>query len=499
VKIRYSKILLLVLSSIATLNSIFEYFSLIVNDLIVISMVVLFAVGYRNILKNYYGRFSDSLPFTSMLFLYSILSFLIAKFIDESVLVPELILMVLIFPTLFLGICGAKYFKVGSYGIKRFYNTFLLNKTEEEKFWYDYNTKSGFAKKIYKVLVPIIPGIFAGIAIDFLVLVLLLLIFTDYLFLIVTCLWIVKDYLDGKKISMADGTDQSFKFLQDLLTTKGLFGSALILLGYLTWGLLFINSTNMILGFFSSKIEIGYQFKSLLSLLLLPLPMVATYMFFYQYRISRRFLKFIQIFYKDGSLERKDYPPLPYGGDKVAILSPLLFPAILFSLTSLTTGIGIENVPKLYLEIFLFISISVCIFYVSLLLLTFIKRNRIYSLRIYSLKKDNIRLPFISTSPLIVLCIMDKLYSDGSTCAFYFYAIILMLFCFYIPDLYKRIDRLSISKFRKSILSFLFPLIIVGIPILMPPLQKLRFIFLIAEIAILLILFLDLAGKTQQK
>ena len=144
-----------------------------------------------------------------------------------------------------------------------------------------------------------------------------------------TFILIISDYLTRKRLSIADGVQRSFGFLQYLADIKGIFGSILLIMGYFSLGILIVNYTNAFLGVIIFDPDLSLKLKILLSLLYSPLYPVLAYLLIFHYKLSRRFPKFIQIFYRKGS-KRTRYPDIPYGADKIAVLSFVLLLIIIF-------------------------------------------------------------------------------------------------------------------------------------------------------------------------
>jgi len=492
-RISRNKILLLILSSIVTINNVTKYLPSIINELIIFGLVISFTVEYKKMLRIFYIKFTNNLVFNSLLFIYAVISIIFAKFSDKILVAEPLVwssFIIVILPLLIMGLYGINYFKINSYELKLFYKQFLMSKNEYKKFWNEYNETHGLANKIVKILIKAIPGILSGASIVFLIFPILVLSSTGYLFFILSLLLLMTEYLHRKKLSTTNG--DPFQFLRYLLNIKGMFGSFFLILGYLGWGILLISSLNLSLGLlYGTKLEI--KFKILLLLLLSIFYIMPSYMFLYQYRVSKRFLKFISLFYGDKKkVATLTYPPLPCGNDKIAVLSLLFFLILNYYLSHfLLNEIKYNNNGILYLAISSIVVFLVSIFYIFLIFSTF-KNNRM-ECRMDDLKKDNLRIPFISTMPLIMIGGMDILYGgDIYVWLAVFYLIIFLILSFNLEDLHKKCRKWHINEYARDSIFFLVYFSIVGLSVFIPLINKFYQIIIGGEIAILIVWILDI-------
>jgi len=485
-RISRNKILLLILSSIVTINNVTKYLPSIINELIIFGLVISFTVEYKKMLRIFYIKFTNNLVFNSLLFIYAVISIIFAKFSDKILVAEPLVwssFIIVILPLLIMGLYGINYFKINSYELKLFYKQFLMSKNEYKKFWNEYNETHGIVNKIDKILIKAIPGLLSGASIVFLLFPLMTLIFADYLFFILSLLLLMKEYLYRKKLPTAD--KELFQFLRYLINVKGLFGSIFLILGYAGWGILLIGFLNLsLMVLYGATSEI--QSKILLLLLLSIFYSMLSYMFLYQYKLSKRFLKFIPYFYGDKKkMTTLTYPSLPCGGDKIAALSLLLFLMLNYYLLRFSLN------RILYLAISSIVVFLVSIFYIFLIFSTF-KNNRM-ECRMDDLKKDNLRIPFISTMPLIMIGGMDILYGgDIYVWLAVFYLIIFLILSFNLEDLHKKCRKWHINEYARDSIFFLVYFSIVGLSVFIPLINKFYQIIIGGEIAILIVWILDI-------
>jgi len=486
VKTPWNKIFLLTLSATLAINSVIKYLPLIINKLVIFVLVISFTLEYRKMLRIFYIKFTNSLVFNSLLFIYAVISIVFDKILVEPLPVVWSVSIIVIVPILIMGLYGINYFKINSYELKLFYKQFLMSKNEYKEFWNEYNETHGIVNKIHKILIKAIPGILSGASIVFLIFPILVLSSTGYLFFILSLLLLIKEHLHRKKLPTTNG--DPFQFLRYLINMKGMFGSLFLILGYLGWGILLISFLNLSLRFlYGTKVEI--QFKILLLMLLSIFYVMPSYMFLYQYRLSKRFLKFIPLFYGDEKkITTVNYPSLPCGDDKIAALSLLFFLVLNYYLSHiLLNEIKYGNNGILYLAISSIVVFLVSIFYIFLIFYTF--KNDKMEYRIDDLKKDNLRIPFISTMPLIMICGIGVL-SGGSDDIYgwlaVFYGLILVIFFFYLEDLYKKFRKWHINEYVIDFILFLVYFLLVGSFIFIPPIKKFYQIIIVAEVAILL-------------
>ena len=489
-----NKVLLLFLSSIVTIDNILEFLPSIVNELIILILIVSFTIEYKKLLKIFYIKLADNLVFNSLLFIYAVIGVIFAKFFDkiEMERLAWLASIIVILPVLIMGLYGINYFKINSYELKQFYERFLMSKNEYNRFWDGYHKTHGIINKIVRILIKAIPGLLAGVSIVFLIFPIMTLIFTDYLFLILSLLLLMKEYLHKKKL-IVDSNKDLFQFLRYFLSAKGVFGSAFLILGYMGWGILLISFINLSLAFLYEA-KLGLQLKILLFLLLSIFYIMASYMFLYQYRLSKRFSKFIPLFYEDKEkITTLTYPSLPYGGDKIAILSLMLFFILnYYYLHFLLDKVKHASNGILYLAISSIAVLLICILYIFLIFSTF-KDNKMED-KICDLKKDNLRIPFISTMPLIILCGMNILYGGDDIYGWLavFYGIIFLTFSFNFEDLYRKFRKWRINEYIRECIVFSIFFSLVGLFILIPPIKKFYQMIVIAEIVILLVWIFDI-------
>ncbi|MCD6474067.1 MAG: hypothetical protein J7K47_04085, partial [Thermoplasmata archaeon] len=222
-KISSNKILLLIFSFFAAVNNVAKFLPWIAKEFILLVLIMSFTWEYRKMLRGIHIKFTGGSSFTFLLFIYSVLAIFYSNIKLDSIWT---IFLIVAFPVVFTLIYGFKYFKKNFSEIEIFYKKFF-NEKDYKKFWCDYNLSRGLVRKLNKVAIYSIPGLFAGASIIILFLVLLILIYTDYLFLVVTFILIISDYITRKRLFIADSVQRSFDFLRYFRDIKGIFGSIL--------------------------------------------------------------------------------------------------------------------------------------------------------------------------------------------------------------------------------------------------------------------------------
>ena len=488
-----NKILLLILSSVATINNIVRYLPSIINELIIFGLVISFTAEYRKILKGFYLKFADSLPFNSVIFFYAVLAILYPKIRIEGDFFIWSVFLIVVSPAIFLCIYGIKYFDKNHGELREFYKNFYSDR-DYKKFWHDYNTTRGAIRKINKIMVVYaIPGLVAGISIVVLFLVLLLLIFADYLFLIVTFVMILSDYLAKKRLIISDSIQKSFEFLRDLIDIKGAFGSFLIIMGYFSLGILIVSYVNALPTILFDE-GLSLISKAMMLILYLPIFTTLIYMFLYQYKLSRRFLKFIQVIYnRKDDMEKMSCSSLPYGEDKVFAFSFIIFLILIFYMKFLWGALW-RNSYLLGLAVIASIALSV--FYMVMILSSISHGKKYISLN--DLKRDNLRLPLASFMSSFIFSLQNELFGQNYDWYLYFYLIFSIIFLFFVKDLWGKIEKLHLNKYAEETIPFLFYFAIVAFPIFIPSLQQLYIFFIAIEIFIAIAWAIVIINKIHQ-
>jgi len=219
-------------------------------------------------------------------------------------------------------------------------------------------------------------------------------------------------------------------------------------------------------------------------------------MFIFHYKLSRRFSKFIQIFYRKED-KKIPCPDLPYGKDKVVISSFIALLVIAFYMR-FSWGYLWKN--RCLLILTLVTSAITSILYLTLIFLTiFNKGNRgKENYTTYSdLRRDNFRLPFVSITSSFILSLQIALWGEYDW-FLYIYLIASATFLFFIKDLWRKIEDLHLNKYLEETIPFLFYFVIAGVPVFIPSLRRLYFLFIFIEIFLVLAWVVVIIDKMYQ-
>ena len=113
------------------------------------------------------------------------------------------------------------------------------------------------------------------------------------------------------------------------------------------------------------------------------------------------------------------------------------------------------------------------------------------------LRKDNLRLPFVSIASSLILSLQIALWGKYDW-FLYIYLITSATFLFFIKDLWRKIEDLHLNKYLEETIPFLFYFVIAGLPAFIPSLHRLYFLFIFIEIFLVLAWVIVIIDKIYQ-